>query len=418
MVLLIIMLITLTVGGYFGVRALNLAVNRSGLDDREAEQILSQAKAALLAWSVVTEDNDPYAGNVTGTYGLRAFRPGNLPYPDLVDTTTLARPSDGVRDHGCARTTWTGTQALIPVTLSMSGPNKTRIRCFGRLPLSTVGLDRFAVDSTDSAGRWPWYAVSANLVNISRDCPYRLDGTILGVGAVTTCLASDSETTTRLAFPWITVLDPAGVTISTRAAAVILLPGPVTTIQPGDVRQTRSATALPSAFLDTVDSAACAARPAGRCDNSLLNQSPDMFFIQCVKPGSTTGDPRFNAKYACNDRLSFITIDELMNHAAKRMEREFASCLVEFARLHGGDFPWAASLTDPSSVVVNQYGPGVFPSNDEAFNLLCPGTMNQKHYSNYWGGWQRDVSYLLAGDRKSASFALKSFPGRRPVEVR
>lgn len=416
-VLLVIMLVTITFGGYFAVRALNAARERGGIEALEAQQILAQSKAALLAWSIATDDST-FTLTVTALDGLRSFRPGNLPYPDLATGLTDTGPSDGVRDHGCAKTTWTGTQTLIPVTQGMGSANKSTIRCFGRLPVTTLGLDRLAGDTADNSGRWPWYVVSANLVNISHDCPHRLDGTIVNVGNVATCAAADSDATTKLAFPWITVLDPSGVVVTTRAAAVIMLPGAVTTRQPGNAKQTRSTTALPTQFLDTVDNTACATLPAGRCDNASLNQSPAMTFIQCVNPATTVGDSRFNANYACNDRLVYITVDELFNHAAKRMEREFVGCLQEYARNHGGDFPWATTLTSTSPGVINQFGPSAFPSDDENSNSICPSVSTTEHYANYWQGWQLDASYKLAADRKSAFFYFNSLPGRRVVEVR
>lgn len=415
-VLLVIMLVTITFGGYFGVRALNATRERSGIDELEAQQILAQSKAALLAWSVASDDTVAY-GVITGSAGVRAFRPGNLPYPDLATGLTDTGPSDGVRDHGCAKTTWTGTQTLIPVTQGMGSTNKSTIRCLGRLPVTTLGLDRLAGDAADNSGRWPWYVVSANLVNISHDCPRRLDGTIVNVGNVTPCAAADSDATTKLAFPWITVLDPSGVVVTTRAAAVIMLPGAVTTRQPGNAKQIRSTTALPTEFLDTVDNTACAALPAGRCDNASLNQSPRMTFIQCVNPATTTGDARFNANYACNDRLVYITVDELFSHAAKRMEREFVGCLQEYARNHGGDYPWPTTLTSTSPGVINQFGPSAFPSDDENFIPICPSVSTTERYANYWQGWQLDTSYKLAADRKSASFSFKSLPGRNVVKV-
>jgi len=95
-VLLVIMLVTITFGGYFGVRALNAMRERSGIGDDEAQQILAQSKAALLAWSVTTDDSTP-ALVVTTPDGIRSIRPGNLPYPDLATLLTNARPSDGVR---------------------------------------------------------------------------------------------------------------------------------------------------------------------------------------------------------------------------------------------------------------------------------------------------------------------------------
>lgn len=406
-VLLVILLVTITFGGYFGVRALNAAVARSGIDEHEGENILAQSKAALLAWSATTDENLPsLTPTVAPPYGVRAFRPGTLPYPDLATGAADAIPSDGYSDRGCARTTWIGTGILRPVsnTTVLTLLQRTTLRCFGRLPLKTIGLAHLANDDpADSTGRWPWYIVSANLVAINDFCPVRLDSTITtgGLPAGTTQCGDINSPT--VPFPWITILDPFGQTVSTRGAAVILLPGPVTTRQPGNVRQTRSATALPSAFLDTVDNVLC---PAGRCDNGSLNQSPGMTFIQCVSPSTTAGDIRFPANYACNDRLSYITIDELFSFVARRIERDFVRCLTEYKNNNLGNYPWAGQPDNPSAVIAGATV-GSFPSNDAAATATCSAQ------AGYWGGWQRAATYSVAADRRSASLVL---PGR-PVPV-
>lgn len=407
-VLLVIMLVTLTFGGYFGVRALNASSARSGIDEADAQQILAQSKAALLAWSVTPEDLlESDSATFADPYGIRAFRPGNLPYPDLAQALTNTTPSDGIRDRGCAFATWAGTGTLRAVHSGLSTARKTALRCFGRLPLNSLGLDNFGGDTADTSGKWPWYIVSANLVAVNYGCPDRLDATIVGSGlpsGVTNC--GDINTPT-VPFPWITVLDPFGATVTTRGAAVIILPGPITARQPGTVAQTRSATALPTAFLDTVDNASCT---GGRCDNGGINQSPNMTFIQCVSAASTVGDARFNANYTCNDRLTYITIDELMSAAAKRIEREFVACLKQYAGNNGGKYPWAALSNNPSSVTVGQLT-GSFPSNDASATATCA---NQ---SGYWGGWQRAATYTVAANQLSASIAFASLPRRAAVTV-
>ncbi len=404
-VLLVILLVTMAFGGYFGVRALNAAVARSGIHEMESEKILSQARQALLAWSVTTDDSLPSA-TVSGLFGIRAFRPGNLPYPDLATGLTSTTPSDGVRDIGCARTTWAGSGTLRPITATLTNAQKTGIRCFGRLPVATLGLDAVAGSSADVSGRWPWYIVSANLVNINQDCPARLDGTLTNTALATGTNACGNINTPTAPFQWITVLDEYGAVISTRVAAVVILPGQVTTRQPGNVRQTRSATALPSAFLDTVDNAACV---GGRCDNGRLNATP-LTFIQCVKPASTAGDARFSANYACTDRLTYITVDELFAYAAKRIEREFTACLAEYAQNNANKYPWAALAGSPSSVTVGNTS-GSFPSNDASANPTCA---NQQVY---WGGWQRAATYTVAPDQSAAQFSFASLAGRPAVSV-
>ena len=431
--LLVILLVTLTVGGFFGVRALNIAVARGGVEEQDAEKILARAKAALLAWSVVTIDdfNSGFYSIPTSTQvGLRAYRPGNLPYPDVATGTTASSattanltPSDGTRDQGCATRTWTNPAlvTLRPVAttlpLVLSNTQKTNLRCFGRLPYKTLGLEQPADTSGDVTGRWPWYIVSANLVSTRGECPVRFDSTITNTALAAGTNSCGTASVATAPFPWINVRDPYGNLISSRVAAVVILPGPVTTRQPGSVRQTRSATALPTAYLDTVDNAAC---PAGRCDNALLNTSPTtspMTFIQCVNPATTVGDARFSANYACNDRLAFITVDELFNHVAKRMEREFASCLREyFETVNPGKYPWPAQPSNPGTSMPGTLPlTGSFPSIDDAARITCPNTQTRFASNSNWGGWQVAASYTLNAGQTSAQFSFANLTGRAPV---
>lgn len=434
------MLVTLTVGGYFGVRALNIAVNRSGMDEREAEKILAQAKAALLAWSLVTIDDNNSKSHWMQTnsqVGIRAFRPGTLPYPDVATgitasfaTTANPTPSDGERDQGCANLTWTttATVTLRPVgTPAGTAPfptatQRVNLRCFGRLPYKTLGLPKPADTSADTDGRWPWYIVSANLVSTRGECPVRLDSTLTNTALAAGSNSCDSSPTgsATAPFPWLIVRDPYGNIVSSRVAAVVILPGPVTTRQPGSVRQIRSATALPREYLDTVDNPNC---PGGvRCDNALLNTNPNttpMTFIQCVNPATTTGDARFAANYACNDRLVFITVDELFNHVAKRMEREFVTCLKEyFSTVNSGKYPWP---TQPNSVSTPMSGTlpltGSFPSIDDAARVTCPDAQTRFSTESNWGDWQRAASYTLQAGQTSAQFSFTDLTGRPPVTV-
>ncbi len=420
-VLLVILLVTITFGGYFGVRALNANKARnSGIDEHEAAQILVQAKSALLAWSVITIDN-PFSATypVTGNVGLRAFRPGNLPYPDLVTGTSIsaAIPSDGVRDNGCASRSWAGSGTLRPVDAGLDSTERLNLRCFGRLPLVTLGLERLASNAVDTAGRWPWYAVSANLVATNDVCPGYLDSRIANSGLPSGTNVCVNGTLPTVPFPWLTVRDQYGSVLSNRVAAVVILPGPVTGRQPGNVTQNRSTstTGLPARYLDTVENAFC---PAGMCDNGLINQNP-LAFIQCVNPAITSGDNRFNTNYACTDRLIYITVDELLNHAAKRVEREFVDCLKEYATANGGRYPWAANAS-PSDVSIGQYA-GMFPSSGvpgEPSPLTpCPNAQNGSA-SAYLSGWQWGAAYTLTSTtRLSARFAFAFPPGRAAVTV-
>ncbi len=429
---MVILLLTLTVGGYFGVRALNIARSTQGTKDQETDRILSDAKTALLAWSVLTIDDSfsaSYAIPTNSQVGLRALRPGTLPYPDVAVGTSGSNvnftPSDGERDQGCATRTWTNPVSLTIRPVATTGPviptttQRLSIRCFGRLPLKTLGLERLAGSASDVAGRWPWYIVSANLVSTRGECPARLDSTIADTALAVGTNTCGTGFSTSVPFPWITVLDPYGAVVSTRVAAVVIVPGPVTSR--GTYRQTRSTGALPTDFLDIVNNAAC---QNGICDNSRLNPTPlpsttPMTFIQCVSPATTVGDPRFSADYSCNDRLIYITVDELLNHAAKRIEREFISCLNEyFQTVNPGRYPWPAQTTDPGTSLP---GPlpltGSFPSIDDSAAITCPTAQTMYSTASYWGGWQRAASYTLDAGQASARFSFAGLPGRAPVTV-
>ena len=91
--------------------------------ERRTEQALAQAKAALIAWSVVQGDLDDE------TYD----RPGSLPCPDHGDTGTAA--------PGCASASASASASSL-----------------GRLPWKTLGIEALR----DADGERLWYALSNN----------------------------------------------------------------------------------------------------------------------------------------------------------------------------------------------------------------------------------------------------------------
>lgn len=91
--------------------------------ERRTEQALAQAKAALIAWSVVQGDLDDDIYD----------RPGSLPCPDLDDTGTAAA--------GCASASASGSASSL-----------------GRLPWKTLGIEALR----DADGERLWYALSNN----------------------------------------------------------------------------------------------------------------------------------------------------------------------------------------------------------------------------------------------------------------
>ena len=414
---LLFVLIFLVVGGGIGFRALNRGTGQSGIDDQTATRILAQSKDALLAWAVTTAD--PLAS--PSLRGIYASRPGNLPYPDLYGTAAPAEPIryDGRTDLYCAYSGWTGAQTLRRIQDTNSAAVNAGIRCLGKLPWKTLGMDLQAANPAttqgridDPFGRVPWYAVSSNLVDYStaadadRYCPRQLNHRILSFNPTVdipsnscgTALTPSSNPTAAATypFPWLKVRDQFGNLLSNRVAAVVILPGPITSRQPGNANQSRTITARPDQFLDTVTNAQC---PAGLCDNSSVINSP-LEFIQCVPSSTTLNDSRFTQPYTCNDRLIYITIDELMARAVQRIAAEFRKCLSEYQTANLNRVPWPDTDGDlaqdavaaPTASVSGNFTPltAALPS----FNCSTEGF--------YWQAWQLSVTYVVdpayAGD--------------------
>ena len=341
--LLLMLLVVLMIGGTFGIQALNFAAAKSGFEDPVTTKLLAQSKEALLAWAqnVDRSSNNAAAGD---NWGHRAIRPGSLPYPDVYGTNPIGMPLttnpivyDGLHDMGCIRRTWTGTQALRNPNTAPYASAAT-IRCLGKLPWRLLGVNLVQNDSVDSDGIVPWYAVSGNVVNhldsMSVPCVTRFDPSIATAGASAGCGASETEIPTSLPFPWLIVRDPYGNVLSNRVAAVVIMPGPPTTRQTGTLTQNNRAatTARPDQFLDTVRNALCT--PTGYCDNARYSTTT-LEFIQCVPSITTLNDPRFTQPYSCNDRLIYITIDELMQAASDRAAREAIGCINTLVKTIG-----------------------------------------------------------------------------------
>ena len=118
--LLVLLLLVLVASGFSFVSTLN----KSGMQDQRRQitlAALSQARQALIAWSVVQGD--------VGKDSLNRQRPGSLPCPSA-DEAGLA-------------------------SLSCATPSGTTL---GRLPWKSLGIEALR----DADGELLWYAVSAN----------------------------------------------------------------------------------------------------------------------------------------------------------------------------------------------------------------------------------------------------------------
>jgi hypothetical protein len=102
----------------------------------------------------------------------------------------------------------------------------------------------------------------------------------------------------------------------------------------------------PTAYLDSVTvSTACSAPCVPGTYNNARFNWPDnvgLSFIECAPPGVVkANDPSFTQPYSCNDRILYVTIDELMEHAERRALAHAAERLQRFYA-NNLFFPYAA----------------------------------------------------------------------------
>lgn len=306
--LLLILALLMVLGStWMGLRILSSAARPSA---SSAAPGLVEARDALLGVSMAMA-----VGGVTSA--------GRLPPPDFLDPAEVPANYDGNSNLACALSNWTAGAAL-PAT---GGTVPANIRCFGRLPWITLGLGGFGTAApADPTGIVPWYAMSANLLS---GCIPRLNPGVLNTSY--TPFPPGTCKTVAQPFPWLTVRDYKGNLLTTRAAFVLILPGPAVG---GQTRPTATLSG-PSAYLDSVTVAASCQQPCvpGTYDNARFNwpDSVGLSFIQCAPPGVVkASDPSFTQPYNCNDRLLYVTIEELMEVAERRAAAYAAERLQAF----------------------------------------------------------------------------------------
>lgn len=222
--------------------------------------------------------------------------PGQLPWPDRREVTS-PRNYDGQSD--CSN-------ANFNLLNSLSEPN-----FLGQIPriasttpcLIYPGVGHFQ----DSTGNNLWYAVSRNLV---RNYAPPAQNPIINPSIVN-----------NPTYPWMIIRNSVGAIISDRVAAVLIAPGPALS------GQDRSGDApLPLNFLDQVT--------VGATIYANHNYAIDNEDFIIGKTNTTT----------FNDRLVYITIDELIHAVETRAAMTAKKALMDYVSAHSGNFPYAAPL--------------------------------------------------------------------------
>jgi hypothetical protein len=303
-VVILVMVATTIALNFFDIAALN------SKQDQDASKILAEAKLALIGYSL----------NRVGS----GERPGNMPRPDYFAASESPANYDGTADGGCLDSTKSNGLPMITTGANM--------RCLGRLPWQTIGLNLNNPTEVDVIGKVPWYAVSANLVDPG--CLDEINPDLLNM----TYTGYICHSATKLPYPWLTVRDSRGNVLSNRVAVVLILPGRVIN---GQSRAT-SPLANVGNYLDSVVVPVGCNTPCvpGTYSNADFDND---FIMASGLTGVNVDQNDQNAAITINDRLLYITIDELMAELTKRAAVEAKRVLRGYKALHG-NFPFAASL--------------------------------------------------------------------------
>ena len=249
---------------------------------------MNDAKQALIAWSAA-----------------HLYHPGQMPFPD--------RNADGNYDgiSDCNSPASTFSYSFLLGQLPVYGQNNPCIA-----PQVGVGGN-----FTDAQGNRLWYAVSRNLVH-----KYESTATLPVDPIINANIISNPV------YPWLIVKDKSGNVISNRVAVVIIASGNALT------GQNRAGVAPnPNQYLDSFNIGAT------NYSNANYDSPNEDFIIGQDSRDVTETDISVTKPYYFNDKLVFITIDELMTAVSNRAIGE-ASKLLNQYRAKNGQFPYAADL--------------------------------------------------------------------------
>ena len=290
--------------------------------DRRSQELLYSARDALLAYSL----------SASGA----SQRPGDMPRPDVIADTAGTRNYNGDAETGCF-------DQISPTGLPLQTDEDSgaKLRCLGRLPWRTLGLSYAAFSENDVTGVMPWYAVSANLA--APNCLEFLNSNILAfshTGFI--CPEKRPDAPVSLPYPWLTVRDAVGAVLSNRVAVVVIMPGAA--IQ-GQSRPMPPNLVGADQYLEattvTVNTVTpdC---PSPPCTLTFSNADLDNDFIQGA------------ISETFNDRVLYITIDELMAKIEERVGLEVKAAFERFSRTYSPagatSYPWLAPFANPSSL--------------------------------------------------------------------
>jgi hypothetical protein len=273
--------------------------------DRKTMQSLNAAKQALIAWSV----NHPNT-------------PGLMPYPDRNNDGNYDDTSDCYAPNNSFDAKFT----IGRLPLFKSDPN-----CVNAKNVVNIGV---AGDFRDGTGERLWYEVSRNLLH-----DYDSVGNTVINGTSPIINPSIVNTPTH---KWFIVRDRNGAIISDRVAAVIIAPG-----SPSGIQDRSGGINNADAYLDKIVMADGTPYKNYTYYDPAVSLLAQEFIIGDDYRAVAKNDPTYKNQaiepYYYNDKLVYITIDELMAAIEKRAGEEVRANLTAYAKLNG-NYPFAANL--------------------------------------------------------------------------
>ena len=310
---LMVMLVILIMGtATFLVSSLSKSALRIQ-QNQDSNQILAQAKDSVMGYLL------------NGSGGGQ--RPGELMYPDVLSSSESPTNYDGASEGGCFDST---KPAASPPYTPLISSNIGNMRCLGRLPWNNLGMTISNPTENDPTGSMPWYAFSRNLID---------PNTPINSGLLNTN-----------PYLWLTVRDMKGNVLSSRVAFLIIVPG---SALPGQSRPSSPNLGGPNQYLDSITVPAGCTAPC--VPGTYHNYDLDDDYImgddrRWITDPDNNANKILDSSYQFNDRVTYITIDDLMPLIEKRAAGEARSALKSYysANTH---FPDAASLNLPHTYI-------------------------------------------------------------------
>jgi hypothetical protein len=289
----------------FILKSLNTSNLQSEQNDK-TYHALREAKIALISWSAA-----------------HPYWPGIMPFPDRKETSN---PNyDGKSD--CVT----------------NGLNVSHL--LGKLPLSgdapcITPQQGLSVELIDSESERLWYAVSMNLIRTN--------------GTNTTPVINPGIANTPL-HPWLKVLDRNGNLISDRVAVVIIAPG-----APLAGQNRSSSVPNPSEYLDSFKMG------ANVYSNADYDNFDEDFIMGEDSRHLSNIDTSLAKPYYFNDKLIYITIDELMaaleSRALQEARQQLKNYYLTSNTLPDNRFyPYAAKLGETGNMCKDGELSGLLP---------------------------------------------------------